>query len=160
MPWSDFNNLTLLTLDPDEWIGDEMERLLKPHRGLRYGGGDPLWKTLDHGIITKGNPSDLMTVVGSGDRHDHVMFFPNEALKAKWYRFNDDIDWGFARSEDGPQGFEEYVDQGFSPFDVDYKTREPRSDVPEPLKWWLIHCRVLGAVGVNSLRPMRALWWG
>lgn len=179
MPWGAFFRHTLLDIDPDECLSDELDNALDRYDGLVYQGNDYLWKAIDNGrILPDGkNPSFLAEVIGQGDNQDHVMFWPTAGYKTNWHRFNDDIDYHFAVEG----GVEEYLPTGFYPFHdlwmdangVDITLRKTddstflmsldpdlRPGVPEVLRWWLLHCGIFDLRGVAALRPMKAQWWG
>ncbi len=179
IPWRDFFHHTLLDIDPNECLGDELDDALDRFKGLFYQGDEYIWKVIDGGRILPDNtsPSSLIASIGQGDNHDHVMFWPTLSYKTTWFRFNDTVDYHFATEG----GVEEYLTDGLYPFHdiwmdsngVDVSLRKTddsaflmalddnlRPGIPEILRWWLLHCGIFNLRGIAALRPMKAQWWG
>lgn len=155
MSWGDFNRLTLLKFNPADCFGDEMERLLGGHRGLRYSGDDMFSRVWNKGDVTGDNAvSDLISTISNyDDDPEFVIFYPTAEMKQEWYRFNDDVDWVMAH---------EYIVGDRSKPCAEYVEHLPifKYAIPDILRWWLTHCEVFDNDGVAALRPMRAQWWG
>ena len=185
MPIDDFYANLLLPVDRNEYLGDELDRLIGHHRNLVYKGSDVTWRVLEKGVLTHDtSPGDLIMQVGDYDDVDHVIMFPSDKTKADWCRFSDTIDHTFTyadlNGDQPPEGRVKYLDFGIPPFQglrmdsngVEVKCgpddslfdfeRDPSLiiGVPDALRWWLIHTGVFSLDGVAKLRPMIAEWWG
>jgi hypothetical protein len=154
LTFEDFHARTLLDIDRSAYLGDELEeKLPRPQHTIQYGGDDHLWRVIDNGWVVHMMPiSDLIMSVGPHDTTTHILFFPNEKLKNKWFRFDDDLDWYAARAgnDDLPVSDIRFSDTPIHPF----------PETPDVLRWWLVHFGVLDNAGVDALRPMIAEWWG
>ena len=184
MPIDEFYQHLLLPVDRDEYLGDELDRLGEGFAHLVYGGTDTVWRLIDGGVITDDKSIEpLIRLVGDHGDADHVLMFPTIHLAKDWLRFDNTMDYVFARAgkteSDLPQGFVHFVD-GIPPFadlkmdrnGVEVKCgpddnswefhRDPAliPGVPDALRWWLLHCGVFSLDGVAKLRPMAAEWWG
>lgn len=150
---ADFQALTPLKIDFRECLGDELDRLIVTPSPVKYGGSDTVWRVINKGMLTDKKPiSDLIMEIGAYDTKSHVMFFPSEDLKNKWHRFNDDLDWYAATADrdDYPESSIRFVKAPLHPF----------KEIPDGLRWWLVHFGVLTDEGVNRLRPLLGEWWG
>ncbi len=129
-----------------------------------------------------GDPADLFELVGDPDRTTDVLFFPSLSRRARWYRYDDDLDYafeawrGYPVEPSEPRFVRTFPRFGFHPWTNDLMLAdgtpvpwtypgevEERPDwlpsVPSEIRWYLTALGILDDAGVNGLRPMLAQWW-
>jgi hypothetical protein len=183
---------TKLSTLSDEQLTFKPDRV---YEALKYGPGDAratliVQKRL---LATKftmngkpkapiGRAEDLWTCIDVNEEMSHIMFFPNLYYRAKWYRWDDDLDFAFEMSQEAGQRECEMLDKlkvmkfGHYPwtnaimdreghplhwkpyFELD-KSVEWLPAVPTEIRWYLTEYEILPVNGVNQLRPMAAQYW-
>ena len=130
-----------------------------------------------------GRADKLYTIVSSGDHDTAILFYPNLTYRARWYRYDNDIDYAFERYRGTSEADAEARDiTTWTPFghhpwtndrmleDGSPVTWEPYEDlhaepgrfpaVPSEIRWYLGALGILDEPGINALRPLLAQWWG
>lgn len=211
MPWTQFVELCSA---PDknnvyEWLDEVFDKLTDEdltvddavYKALFYGDSATrpsmilqkrLLATKFEGFGKEPSPAgraeDLFTVTWNGDDIAHIVFYPTLAMRAKWYRSDDDMDYAFeairgengepAESEEGYGArditvYRRYGHYPWSNYIMDhagnplpwehYALLNKRNDwapgVPSEIRWYLTQHGIMYNQGVNQLRPIVAQWW-
>jgi hypothetical protein len=99
----------------------------------------------------------------------HYVFMPNAYYAEKWFRYDDSIDYSFARWANGNQHNSEpdiedyikYVPQAHYPWTNDRDVLNPDAIpvIPSEIRWYLKHLGIMDDEGIDLLRPIVARWW-
>jgi hypothetical protein len=119
-----------------------------------------------------GNAYDLYSTVTDGDRPIGILFYPDLLRRERWFHFDDDVDYAFARARsDEPESFLTPVALGHHPWTQDLmdgcgrpiawfdRTPETLPAIPATIRWYLAKLRILDEAGILALRPVIAQWW-